>query len=332
MELILDAGFDCPPVVRKRRPSRTLGIVLAIAIGAGILYAAECFCVQICAVSIPEQMSIAAEEAFLDASFMMDKSPLKSSPNAGGSYDALSESSQHIYDKLYKATWMQNESVRINGASDDEVFDIYCQMHFDHPELIHVGISPFAHSVTKSTRVSNTVVTLSPEYVMNKDRTTECRAELDSEIGNLVRGLRQVDDDAFKATYLHDKLCAMVEYGTPAIDSSCEGHSAFDALCGGSAVCEGYALGYALVCRGAGLKCEAIAGRLERTQDPSLAHAWNRVMVGGEWRYVDTTFDDGDPISDNYLLKTYPFMEAKGYIPFESNKLPGIIEDVAFSA
>lgn len=41
---------------------------------------------------------------------------------------------------------------------------------------------------------------------------------------------------------------------------------------------------------------------------------------------LNATFDDGSIISDNYLLKPLSFMEAKGYEPFEDNKLPGTIE------
>lgn len=313
-------------VLPPRLSFRVSRWVLSVMAAAMVLCVIECLFMQLQAVSLFEQSSITAEEVMLEVAFEWDESPLKADPDAGGLYTALSESEKRIYSKLYRAMWLQYPSVRVDGASSNDIFGIYDQVRFDHPELIHVGSSPTMRSVTRNTLLSHTVVTLMPEYTMDGVLTQERRAELAVAVHGMLQGVESLDDETAKAGLLHDRLCSAAEYDYVDDEADSSGHSAFGAICEGSAVCEGYALGYALICRSAGLQCETIVGRLSSVDDPTLAHAWNRVMVEGEWLYVDATFDDGKVVSNSRLLKPLSFMEMKGYLPFEDNKLPASIE------
>jgi len=79
---------------------------------------------------------------------------------------------------------------------------------------------------------------------------------------------------------------------------------AWDAKAG---VCEDFASLFSALCARAGIPCEKVTG-----QGGGGNHAWNRVYLNGEWKYVDVTFDDnrgtngnlatnGVPTYDNYL-------------------------------
>lgn len=331
----MDAISDFNPVSRsklhglcheKLTRHKTFRVAALFLMFACLLYGAESICYEFAAVSITEQAEIAVEDILLNIGFDVDDAPLKASWNQGGSYKELSDVHKDAYEKMYKAVWLQRVSVRINGISDDELFDIYTQMKADHPELIHIGDSPSSHSVTVNTRVSHTVVTLSFDYRMNKSQTKENRVSLASRISDLIQGVAAIKDESSKAESIHDKLCKLVEYDYSALEEDSKGHSAFDSICNGLAVCEGYAHGYTLLCRSAGLECETIVGNLESSKDPTIGHAWNRVRIDGEWLYVDTTFDDGRTVSDDLLLRPISFMEEKGYAPFDNNIVPGITE------
>ena len=65
---------------------------------------------------------------------------------------------------------------------------------------------------------------------------------------------------------------------------SCE---AYGALVEGSAICEGYAKAFKLLCNRAGIACEIVGGTVN-----GEAHMWNYVQIGGDYYLVDATFDD----------------------------------------
>ncbi|MCR4787302.1 MAG: hypothetical protein K5888_01830 [Lachnospiraceae bacterium] len=60
----------------------------------------------------------------------------------------------------------------------------------------------------------------------------------------------------------------------------------------GTAVCSGYADAYSFLCSLAGLKCETVIGTATDMYGRAGGHEWNRVMIDGQWLYVDCTYDD----------------------------------------
>ena len=59
-----------------------------------------------------------------------------------------------------------------------------------------------------------------------------------------------------------------------------------------------YALVYQAACEKAGLQCRVAYGRADGDE-----HAWNKVRVGGKWRYVDACWYDGARSSKYVLSK-----------------------------
>lgn len=65
-------------------------------------------------------------------------------------------------------------------------------------------------------------------------------------------------------------------------------YSAFET---GKTVCNGYARIFQALCASRGLECEIVYG---------ADHAWNRVLLDGQWRYVDITWNKN--VSENRWL------------------------------
>ena len=74
------------------------------------------------------------------------------------------------------------------------------------------------------------------------------------------------------------------------------------------AVCRGYASTFESFMNILGVYCEVVGTDTEN-------HAWNRVLIDGEWRYIDVTWDDDDNrngnISYNYYMLTYREMNMR---------------------
>ena len=65
-------------------------------------------------------------------------------------------------------------------------------------------------------------------------------------------------------------------------DYSQKSLSVYSAIRTGKAVCNGYTRLFQTLCARRGLACEIVTGE---------NHAWNRVLIDGEWRYVDITWN-----------------------------------------
>ncbi len=85
-----------------------------------------------------------------------------------------------------------------------------------------------------------------------------------------------------KIRLIHDYICDHVEY-----DYTYSSYSAYDALCKGSSVCQGYAVLFYRMCKDAGLSVRIISGK-----GNGEAHGWNIVQIGSKYYNIDCTWDD----------------------------------------
>ena len=96
--------------------------------------------------------------------------------------------------------------------------------------------------------------------------------------------------EAVRVLLCHDLLCRRCEYDRQAAGR----HTAYGALIGGKAVCDGYAAAFELLLQKAGIPVMTVRGFAGRQENASEAHAWNLVQLDGNWYHVDCTWDDCD--------------------------------------
>ena len=77
-------------------------------------------------------------------------------------------------------------------------------------------------------------------------------------------------------------------------------HTAEGIFVNRTAVCDGYSSAFKLCMDILGIPCEIITG-----EGDGAAHAWNAVMLDGEWYMVDVTWDD--PVPDNPGVVNYDY-------------------------
>ena len=103
------------------------------------------------------------------------------------------------------------------------------------------------------------------------------------------------DRDKIKA--IHDWIILQNTYNhnAPAnADRDILPYTAYAVFETGDAVCAGYADAFVLMCRSAGLLALNINGHSDPSRADEYGHAWNKVLVDGEWLYIDCTWDDPD--------------------------------------
>ena len=124
------------------------------------------------------------------------------------------------------------------------------------------------------------------------------------------------DTDKVKA--IHDYIvlnCAYAYENYRDGDVLFEHRIAAGALCDKSAVCQGYAAAFSMLCRRVGIKSIVVTGTAIRNGDD---HAWNLVLIDGKIYHVDTTHDDPVPdvtgrVSYRYYMLSDAEISELGY-------------------
>ena len=116
---------------------------------------------------------------------------------------------------------------------------------------------------------------------------------------------------------IHDSLCRRITYEiNPKNEdnSSCVG-----ALVNGRAKCDGYADAFYLCCGLKGLPAAYLAGKskVHRKNTDGDNHMWNLLFLGGTWRCVDVTWDDGgeDILYDYFNIGLDRMKDAYSFTP-----------------
>ncbi|SHK85529.1 Transglutaminase-like superfamily protein [Anaerocolumna jejuensis DSM 15929] len=117
--------------------------------------------------------------------------------------------------------------------------------------------------------------------------TVSQEKKLDTEIKRVLKALKlDGKSDYAKVKKVHDYIIKKTIY-----DQTLKKHTAYDALIGKSAVCDGYTLAAYRLLTDAGVMTRVITGWAAGN-----LHSWNIVQVGDKWYNLDLTWDD--PITD----------------------------------
>ena len=162
----------------------------------------------------------------------------------------------------------------------DELRTVYDLLLSDHPEV-------FWHGNTYSGSQRDGIATaLKPTYIMTGAALDTAKAALEAEVVRLTADL-EGKTDYEKSLLLHDRLAAESVY-------TLEGYhqTAYGALVQGTAVCAGYSRAYQLLMQRAGIPAWYVLGTSMSPWGQEVSHAWNLVLLDGEWYYTDVTWDD----------------------------------------
>lgn len=118
-------------------------------------------------------------------------------------------------------------------------------------------------------------------------------AKIEAAASKILDKIEPDMNDAQKFRLLHDEFVKLVSYGGMSTGSSGNIEGAFIPNASGyyAIVCQGYAKGLQYLCLRAGIPAIYVTGTANYNPPP-VDHAWNMVMIGGEWYNVDATNDD----------------------------------------
>ena len=201
----------------------------------------------------------------------------------------------HIYNALmrFDEDYTLTQELTI---SDVERLMEYLNLIF--PELIHCA-NGYSYLYSE-----DIVSRITFEYTMDRQEYADAMEAINERVSAVLAATQDLSEPQ-REIYVHDYIINTCDYE---IDANHSG-DAYGALVLGKAKCDGYAKAFSLLMMSMGAECYTVSGSTD--EGP---HAWNVVLVDGEYYNVDVTWDDEEAkgamyayfnISDEIFDKTH---------------------------
>ena len=225
--------------------------------------------------------------------------------NAKIAYDAMKEAIEADLANTSE-TELKNTVVQIDGSDDyEELMRAYCFLVADNPEYFWLYNSKFYFGSDlndEGEEIPCMGVEFGYCYGYDAGNVKSRYNTLMTEVKSVVSKASEYSTDYEKIRYFAEYLSDKTTYDYDAADLELdlgpddEGYencwNAYGGLIDGRGVCEAYAEAFKVLCDAAGITCINMY---------SVDHEWNAVKLGGNWYYVDVTWFDLDPETDNDL-------------------------------
>lgn len=179
-------------------------------------------------------------------------------------------------------------------ATDKQISEAIMAYKNDHPEVFWLKdyFEYYNHGF-------NTYVKLT--YNMDAERLKTAKIAFDARLKEIVSSIPSNKSEYETEKYINDYLVKNCKYPQAQLMSG-EGvvgndNDAYGALVEGSAVCEGYARAFQLLCNSVGIECVNIVGFAEEP------HQWNCVKIENQWYQIDVTWNDCE--EDEFACNRY---------------------------
>lgn len=213
-------------------------------------------------------------------------------------YDAFRISAERPFDS--EPVPIKDKSGKETEIPASDLAMVYQGFLYDHPEVFWLS-SSYNYRVCSSIGGEETADAVGvipiPKSAAELDAM---RHEFDSASEEILGSTSTAETDREKAQILYNYLTAITEYEEEALyDSTLRNeHTAYGAICGKKAVCDGLALAYKYLLDRCGIRCILIPG-----VGDGMPHIWNIVYWGGKWHESDPSWDtvSGDKSGGQYF-------------------------------
>lgn len=206
-------------------------------------------------------------------------------------YSSLSPKEQQMYDILQNAAEnFQPQAVFPEKLPPETLKKLFLAVYYQ--ENIFWLTSKFYRPDSDSD-------TLRLTYRYDEEATHQMQADIGKTSWEISSVFDESTSDYEKLKAFHDYIVLNCTFS----DDENTDTTLYGALCGGYSMCEGYAAAFNLLCQKSDIPCVTVTG----TGSDGASHAWNKVMLDGEWYNVDCTWDDPilNPPDENFIRHYY---------------------------
>jgi hypothetical protein len=135
--------------------------------------------------------------------------------------------------------------------------------------------------------------------------------EVDKKVAEIFEKLSvgESSSEYEKVQAVYDYICSNVKYDYVHKNNShyYRDSTAYAALVQNYASCQGYAVAVFRLLKELGVECRVVTGIGTNAQGEDEFHAWNEVLVDGEYYNIDATWDAGKECYDYFMMKDEEF-------------------------
>ncbi|WP_051206129.1 transglutaminase domain-containing protein [Butyrivibrio sp. FC2001] len=210
----------------------------------------------------------------------VDIDEIKKSQEGNYAYEHLTNDGKTLYVELYKIIQNRAEDIVVSTL-DEETLDVVCQFVLaDHPEFFYMD----GYTYTRYT-VAGVLkkISFTGNYIYSAEQIAARQEKIDEYVQTCLAGVPSNVDGYTKVKYIYDYLITNTEYDADAPDNQ----NICSVFLYGRSVCQGYAKATQYLLNKLGIPTTLVTGKVA-----GVGHAWNLVLVDGEYTYVDTTWGD----------------------------------------
>ena len=201
-------------------------------------------------------------------------------------YDAFMRSVEDPFSG--KEAEILSENGEIIAMPRDSLDLIYQGLLYDHPELFWLDRTYAYRPVTNGNDEEMADAVAVIPVAASEDELNKLKLAFDESSDSLLEGIDPKIGDGAAAEQIYERLIRHAAYRGEAADDPAFvlEHTAFGAIAGESAVCDGFALAYRYLLSKRGIPCLVIPG-----ESSGMAHTWNTVYWDGCWHEADPAWD-----------------------------------------
>lgn len=193
-------------------------------------------------------------------------------------YECLAEDVRQVYDEVLYVILEQQESIMVSTLDEKVLDQAYQAVNADYGGLFWVSGYSYTQYMLNN---QMTGMEFSPKYTMTYEEREAAQAQIDVSVEQMLSGISVTDSDYDKVKYVYETLIQNVDYVIGAENNQ----NIISVFLNRQTVCQGYAC--------------ATQYLLDLLEIPSVivtgtangeAHAWNMVLLDGEYYYLDTTW------------------------------------------
>lgn len=194
-------------------------------------------------------------------------------------YECLDETEKLLYDQILKGILSWEEKVELPVVEVEAIERAYHAVNCDYGGLFWVN----GYTYTTYHTLGDEVIGMefAPRYTMDQEQKQKLQDQVDQAVEEWLQGISIHDSDYDKAKYVFENLIQRVDYreGAP------ESQNILSVFLYGETVCQGYACATQYLMRHLGIPCMVVSGTARNE-----AHAWNIVLLDGQYYHMDTTW------------------------------------------
>ncbi len=196
-------------------------------------------------------------------------------------FNILQEDEKRLYRQLQAGIETRKEEFYLTSSDSDEISHVYEALLNDHPELFWVKNR---ETKTTSYREGDNYCQFSPGYSYTEEEIQEAHEAIEKSFREVMDLIPANATDYQKAETVYTYIIDSTEYQESDHDQNIAG-----VFWKKEAVCAGYAAAAQFLLERLRIPCIYVSGD---ARGSDLGHAWNVIMLDGEYYYMDTTNGD----------------------------------------